>query len=53
MNAVLGKKENVATVSSLNPFNKNQSKKALQNLNILVDNLMGSINETMNDNDDF
>jgi hypothetical protein len=52
MNSLLGK-ENVPGFSSVNPFNKSQSKRALQSLNILVDKVMVSINQTMNDRDDF
>ncbi|MES2375714.1 MAG: DUF4468 domain-containing protein [Bacteroidota bacterium] len=50
---LVGIKINAALVNNANPFNKNQSKRALQSLNILVDNVMSSINQTMNDSDNF
>lgn len=53
MNNLLGIRMPVTAANNSNPFNKNQSKRALQSLNNLVDNVMGSINETMNDRDNF
>ncbi|MDB4926441.1 DUF4468 domain-containing protein [Mucilaginibacter sp.] len=53
MNDLLGIKTTVVAANYNNPLNKNQSKRALQSLNVLVDNVMGSINQIMNDNDNF
>ncbi|MDB5157599.1 MAG: hypothetical protein JWR50_2306 [Mucilaginibacter sp.] len=53
MNSLLGNKTNITEVTALNPFNKNQSKRALQSLNVLVDNVMSSINQTISDTDSF
>lgn len=53
MNDLAGIKTNAALVGYANPFNKNQSKRALQSLNTLVDNVMSSINQTMNEADNF
>jgi hypothetical protein len=53
MNDLAGIKTNMALVNNANPFNKNQSKRALQSLNMLIDNVMSSIDQTMNDSDNF
>jgi hypothetical protein len=53
MNTVLGIKADPALINNANPFNKNQSKRALDSLNILADNVLLSINWVMNDADNF
>ena len=52
MNYLLGNKT-VALSGSVNPFNKNQSKRALQSLNVLADNIMSSIDQTVSDADNL
>jgi hypothetical protein len=53
MNDLVGIKTNTALVSNANIFNKNQSKRALQSLNALVDNISWSIDQTINESDNF
>lgn len=53
MNDLVGIKTNPDLINYANPFNKNQSKRALQSLNTLVDNMISSIDQTMNDTDNF
>jgi hypothetical protein len=53
MNDLVGIKNNDILLKNINPFNKNQSKRALQSLNVLVNNVMWSIDKTMNETDNF
>jgi hypothetical protein len=53
MNDLLGIKNNEILFKNINPFNKKQSKRALQSLNLLVNNVMWSIDKTMNETDNF
>ncbi|TSJ39228.1 DUF4468 domain-containing protein [Mucilaginibacter corticis] len=53
MNYLLGNKTDLALSGGVNPFNKNQSKRALQSLNVLAGNIMSSINQTVSDADNL